>query len=116
MTLPESIFKALLGFGKDSRFVSEAGSSQNLVQSQPLPNLVTNVDGSRLPGLFDLNLIPMNVAAALVLLGNLDTSHLGLVERDVFLRGFVQKAFLTAQRLLEMVRKLEPLRFWARRK
>ena len=93
----------------------EAGPSENLVQFQPLPNLVANVDGSRLPGLFDLNLIPINVAAALVLLWT-PSSHLRLLGRDLLLRGVIQKAFLAAQRVLEMVRKFKPLRFWARRK
>jgi len=76
---------------------------------------MANVDCARLAGLFDLNLIPINVAAALVLLWT-PGSHLRLLERDLLLRGAIQKAFLAAQRVLEMVRKFEPLRFWARRK
>jgi hypothetical protein len=76
---------------------------------------VTNVDGSRLPGLFDLHLLPIDVAALLMLLW-IPGSHLWLLERDSLLRGIVQKAFLAAQRVLEMVRKFKPLRFWARRK
>ena len=81
--------------GQDPCFAPEAGPSENLVQFQPLPNLVANVDGSRLPGLFDLNLIPINVAAALVLLWT-PSSHLRLLERDLLLRGVIQKAFLAA--------------------
>ena len=81
--------------GQDPRFTPEAGSSENLVQSQALPNLVANVDGSGLPGLFDLNLIPINVGAAPMLFWTPD-SYLRLLERDLFLRGIVQKAFLAA--------------------
>jgi hypothetical protein len=88
---------------------------ENLVQAQSLPNLVTNVDGSRLPGLFDLNLLPIHVVALLVFLWTLGSHH-RLLECDSLLRGIVQKAFLAAQGLLEMVRKFKPLRFWARRK
>jgi hypothetical protein len=62
--------------GQDPRLEPEAGASENLVQSQPLPDLVANVDSSGLPGLFDLNLIPLYVAAALVLLWPPD-SHWG---------------------------------------
>ena len=81
--------------GQDPRFTPEAGSSENLVQSQALPNLVGYVDGSGLPGLFDLNLIPINVGAAPMLFWTPD-SYLRLLERDLFLRGIVQKAFLAA--------------------
>ncbi len=45
--------------GQDPSFAPEAGSSENLVQSQPLPNLMANVDCSRLAGLFDLNEPPL---------------------------------------------------------
>jgi hypothetical protein len=91
--------------GQNPSFAPEAGSSENLVQSQPLPNLMANVDCSRLAGLFDLNLIPINVAAALVLLWP-PGSHLRFPNRDWFLRGVVQKALLAAQRALEMVREI----------
>jgi hypothetical protein len=56
---------------------------------------VANVDGSRLPGLFDLNFIPIYVAVAPVLFWT-PGSHLRLLERDLFLWGIVQKAFLVA--------------------
>jgi hypothetical protein len=49
-----------------------------------------------LPGFFDLNLLPIDVAALLVLLWT-PGSHLWLLERASLLRGIVQKAILAAQ-------------------
>ena len=75
--------------GQDPRFTPEAGSSENLVNPSRCQIWWPTCTAPACRNFFDLNLIPIDVAAALVLLWT-PGSHLRLQERDMFLWGIVQ--------------------------
>ena len=67
-------------FGEQAGLGAEANLSKDLVQSQPLPDLAADMDCSSLSGLFNFDLLYINVAASLALLFGLGGSHCRLLD------------------------------------